>query len=353
MRFILSSILVLAGVVAAAAQTNRPAALLQRPVDYSGRVQMHNVPLSFKSPDELQREEEQDAKTGQLQRKDKPPELMDLKPAVAPMQVLPPRMPAKRKEEDPDWRNKLGSPHARDTKEEPSGWGWLADEVRQADKKRAGSEEEQTKQDREEDQAGGITSQMFSANESWSGIGRPEPRDAISGAGRNPPPFDSLRASGNRDAAPEQPTPDPTAGMEGPGQDVSRQPLLPDIREQFAPSPREYPSLDAARLLNLPSLGAAQPEWAMPNRAASQQASLFEQPLASRMLEPVLSSPTPMAASVSEPTPIFPMQASTPAASPVNSPAGNVSPFGGASPVRPTLGSDPAMPGIQTKTLPW
>ncbi len=91
----------------------------------------------------------------------------------------------------------------------------------------------------------------------------------------------------------------------------------------------------------------------MPNRAASQQASLFEQPLASRMLEPVLSSPTPMAASVSEPTPIFPMQASTPAPNPVNSPAGNVSPFGGASPVRPALGSEPAMPGIQTKTLPW
>ncbi len=352
----------------ASAQTNEYRSLGLRPDDgYTRRVQMHTVPLDFKGPDQLQREAEREER----QRNLRAPEA-GVNPLAQPdITVPPPRAagPAARRKDDQDEddpkRKRGGLLDAKDEKKTASGWGWLADEVRQSDEKRERAEAPDELEDEpDEDDPTPATNRTVAGAAEWSGERRDQRERGREGESRWASARVEERARRDEGTLVES-TETRRSAEPTPEEPYRPAPWLAAISAPVAGSPPAANATDTRTLL-APANDSASLNWNLSpgfSPAGGSTPGLLGAPEGRLGFQPALASPVQFNSTIAAPVAL-----TAPAASPQlgdlysagSAPAGGgLAPRFGEplrSPVadpRPAGGLGADTPGVRTKTLPW
>ena len=355
----------LLGVAAAHGEelTNAPIAGVTPPVSYTRTIQLYRVPVDYRSPAEVERDAKLRAEAMRLRTPGE--ELEKALTAEPPPPQQPPNpAPHARKRSTEDKAENPGADDKNDQKKE-SGWGWLADNVRQAETKRS----DLALRQREEDEA-----EQAKKDEVERLHGRGS--DGSNAASRAEGEWSSTRNGGRRDYAPEGlggrllPSARESRDARAASTELARREssrsdaapaaetaaptwLSPGMRADAAPATRE------SLLGSLQPAGGVQPAWGAPSPALQ---SAWGNGLGLRPSESPVASPfqqvggllggwnggaeTPRQAAPASGSGLFQPAATPVAGAELYKPASSL-------PSAPALGNNPALPGVQTRTLPW
>ena len=372
-RTALTTLLLLASAAVAPAQTNPAAPEVAPPIRYNRYIQLHQVPVDIKSPAQLRREEERGTADRGLAIPEPALKALEAPPEAFPTPP-PNRAPPRRASPDDRWDKRLDTDRDKDRKKDPkASWGWLADDVREAGERRqaARSEEPDAEEQPAEPEREGDSS---SSNQSARTTGPwAERRDTATRGEARAQPLAGAREVPSRAERDPRGRPDDWAGSSD------------DTRARNEPTPATYerppdwmltsaaavPDTPIGRSLlgQQPDAGSRSPatpasDWLL--RPGTDAAALtpFNMAGGLRPLEPAISAPTRMGSGLGEPLAVFQPDAGRGdaggSALRFGSDAGAASgsalgeswrPAPGLP--RPSLGSEPGTPGIQTRTLPW
>lgn len=371
-RTALTTLLLLTSAAVAPAQTNQAAPEVAPPIRYNRYIQLHQVPVDFKSPDQLRREEEHARDHQRVERVE--PTLPSLDVMTPPPPRLPQRPAGKRGPADSAWPDEKAQDDTEreKDKEGKANWGWLADDVRKAEERRSEAQSEETDDAAEQDSATGPTNQTARAERDWS-----DRRETAAAGGSLIRPASEPRAGRAFEAGSRQPGERDRNLMADPGDfrasdratpadqavaaEAARPPdwmlasaaLVPD-------TPIGRSILGSSATADRPAVRDPRTEWTAPTTPGGPMAGsggLLGGGGGLRPLEPSIATPTRLAPSFDGPSPLNPAADGRGAFSFTPS---QPSPFTPSLPLgtppamaSPSLGGEIGNPGIQTRTLPW
>ena len=365
------TLLLLSSVATAAAQTNTALPEVAPPIRYDRYIQLHQVPVDFKSPAQLRREEEQARERQRVEPAE--PNLPSLDIVTPPPPRLPPRPANKRIPADTPWPDESGQDDSKREKEKDgkANWGWLADDVRKAEERRSEAQSKETDDEADPDAAPGATNQTMRAERDWS-----DGRESAAAGSSLIRPAGDLRAGRAVETGRRQPGERERNVLAEPGafQTAERTAPAEQAAAVEAARPPDWMLASAALIPDTPigrsilgsSAASERPavrdpraEWvapAAPVGALSVSGGLPGGGGGLRPLEPSLAAPTRLAPSFDGPTPLNPADGRgafsfTPSQPTPITPSLPL----GTSPAlaRPTMGGELGSPTIQPRTLPW
>ena len=344
--------------------TNAPIPGVTPPVSYTRTIQLYHVPVDYRSPAEVERDAKLRSEVGRLRL---PGDEFEKALTAEPIPQQQLQNPAQRvRKKNPDDKDKAqdSSVGRKDDKAKDSGWGWLADNVRQAESRRSDLSSKQREEDEEEaakkdaDQRG-----RGRGSDGSNAVSRGEGEWAASRGGGRREPAAELQGgrmlAGSREARDAR-----SASSDMVHRDIARAEQAPAPE---TPAPTWWSSSDRVQadpasreglLGSLQPAAGVQSTWGSPSPALQ---SAWGNGLGLRPGEASAASPIQPAGgllggwnsaneALRTPSPVpganFLQPDATPAAG-----AGLYRPA--VALPSPALGSSPALPGIQTRALPW
>lgn len=362
------TLLLLSSVATAAAQTNTALPEVAPPIRYDRYIQLHQVPVDFKSPAQLRREERRGSADRGLTIPEPALKALEAPPEAYPTPP-PNRPPPRRASPDPHGDKGLEADRDKDRKKDArASWGWLADDVRAAGERRqAAQPDEQDAEDQpeepERERDSSTSNQSSRTTSPWV-----ERRDTAARGDSRTQPLAGTREFPSRTEGEPRGRPGDWVGAS----DDTRTRVEPATAYERPPdwmlaSAAAIPDTPIGRSLlgQQPDAGSRSPalpagEWLLRPGADAAPLAPFSMAGGLRPLEPAIAAPTRITSGLGEPLAVFQADAGRGDGADLNwrlgSGAGaNPGESGRATPglPRPSLDHEAGAPGIQTRTLPW